>query len=63
MLIDRIQDLKDYSNNCKNFDNEYLEDDSEWYQDIARIYLDEYLSNEPEVETDNFFYERFMRRK
>jgi len=32
------------------------------YQKCARIYLDEYQSNEPEIETDNFFYQRFLRR-
>lgn len=35
----------------------------EFYQNNYKIYLDEYESNEPEIETDNFFYERFMRRK
>jgi len=38
----------------------------EWfreYQNNAKIYLDEYQSDEPEIETDNFFYERFLRRK
>ena len=35
----------------------------EWYQTYCRIYLDEYQSNKPEVETDNFFYSRFLKRK
>lgn len=33
------------------------------YQHKYRVYLDEYKTEEPEIETDNFFYERFMRRK
>ena len=39
---------------------------SEWYdeyQQQARIYLDEYQLIEPEIETDNFFYLRFLKRK
>jgi hypothetical protein len=33
------------------------------YQNDARIYLDEYQSNESEFETYNFFYSRFLKRK
>ena len=32
------------------------------YQDLCRIYLDEYKSNKSEIETNNFFYQRFLRR-
>lgn len=35
----------------------------EIYQNNCRFYEDEFKSNEPEIETDNFFYERFLRRK
>ena len=35
----------------------------EFYQDNFRFYEDEYQSNEPKIETDNFFYLRFLKRK
>jgi len=33
------------------------------YQDLFRFYEDEYQPNEPEIETDNYFYNRWLRRK
>ena len=35
--------------------------DEKEYQKTSRIYLDEYQPSEPEIETDNFFYERFLK--
>ena len=39
-------------------DNDFID----WYQSF-RYFDDEYQSNEPEIETDNFFYSRFLKRK
>ena len=38
-------------------------DEIKYYQNNFRYYEDEYQPSEPEIETDNFFYERFLKRK
>lgn len=44
-------------------DSDLLDDDFiDWYQSF-RYFDDEYQPNEPEIENDNFFYERFLKRK